>query len=46
MYGPNWVKAGKCGDSETVDLGPTIAHIRIVRPPNGCEGRVLIEAMS
>lgn len=45
MYGPNWVKAGKYGDSETVDLGRTIAHILNVRPPNGCEGRVLIEAM-
>lgn len=45
MYGPNWVKAGKYGDSETVDLGRTIAHVLNVRPPNGCEGRVLIEAM-
>jgi hypothetical protein len=26
MYGPNWVKSGKYGDSETVDLGRTIAH--------------------
>ena len=45
MYGPNWVKSGKYGDSETVDLGRTIAHILNVRPPNGCEGRVLTEAM-
>ena len=45
MYGPNWVKAGRYGDSETVDLARTIAHILNVRPPNGCEGHVLIEAM-
>src|SRR5262245_25906681 len=28
MYGPNWIKAGKYGDSEVVDLGRTIARAR------------------
>lgn len=46
MYGPTWVKAGKYGDSEVVDLGRTIAFILNVRPPNGCEGRVLSEALN
>jgi predicted AlkP superfamily pyrophosphatase or phosphodiesterase len=45
MYGPNWVNAGKYGDSEVVDLARTIAFILNVRPPNGCEGRVLSEAL-
>lgn len=45
MYGSNWVKEGKYGDSEVVDLGRTIAHVLNVRPPNGCEGRVLTEAL-
>jgi predicted AlkP superfamily pyrophosphatase or phosphodiesterase len=45
MYGPNWVNPGKYGDSETVDLARTLAHILNVRPPNGCEGRVLAEAL-
>jgi predicted AlkP superfamily pyrophosphatase or phosphodiesterase len=45
MYGPNWVKPGKYGDSEVVDLARTIAFILNVRPPNGCEGRVLSEAL-
>lgn len=45
MLGGKWVKAGKYGGSETVDLGRTLAHILNVRPPNGCEGRVLIEAL-
>lgn len=45
MYGPAWVKAGKYGDSEVVDLGRTVAHVLNVRPPNGCEGRVLSEAL-
>jgi predicted AlkP superfamily pyrophosphatase or phosphodiesterase len=45
MYGPAWIKAGKYGDSEVVDLGRTVAHILNVRPPNGCEGRVLAEAL-
>ena len=45
MYGGSWVKQGKFGDSETVDLGRTLAHILNVRPPNGCEGRVLTEAL-
>ena len=45
MYGGSWVKPGKFGDSETVDLGRTLAHILNVRPPNGCEGRVLTEAL-
>ena len=46
MYGPSWVKAGKYGDSEVVDLGRTLAFILNVRPPNGCEGRVLSEALN
>jgi hypothetical protein len=45
MYGPNWIKPGKYGDSEVVDLARTIAFILNVRPPNGCEGRVLSEAL-
>jgi len=45
MDGAKWVKAGKYGDSEVVDLGRTVAHILDVRPPNGCEGRVLSEAL-
>jgi predicted AlkP superfamily pyrophosphatase or phosphodiesterase len=45
MYGPSWIKPGKYGDSEVVDLGRTIAFILNVRPPNGCEGRVLSEAL-
>jgi predicted AlkP superfamily pyrophosphatase or phosphodiesterase len=46
MYGPKWVKAGKYGDSETVDLARTLAFVLNVRPPNGCEGRVLSEALN
>ena len=46
MYGPNWIKAGKYGDSEVVDLARTIAFILNVRPPNGCEGRVLSEVLN
>ena len=45
MFGPNWVKQGKYGDAEVVDLARTVAHILNVRPPNGCEGRVLSEAL-
>ncbi len=45
IYGPNWTKPGKYGDSETVDLARTLAFILNVRPPNGCEGRVLSEAL-
>ena len=45
IYGPNWAQAGKYGDSETVDLARTLAFILNVRPPNGCEGRVLSEAL-
>jgi predicted AlkP superfamily pyrophosphatase or phosphodiesterase len=45
MYGPNWVNPGKYGDSEMVDLARTLAHVLNVRPPNGCEGRVLAEAL-
>ncbi len=45
MYGPNWVRNGKFGDSEVVDLGRTVAFILNARPPNGCEGRVLAEAL-
>ena len=43
---PNWIKPGKYGDSEVVDLARTIAFILNVRPPNGCEGRVLSEALN
>jgi predicted AlkP superfamily pyrophosphatase or phosphodiesterase len=46
LYGPHWVKPGKHGDSEVVDLARTIAHILNVRPPTGCEGRVLSEALN
>ncbi|MGA7211248.1 MAG: hypothetical protein WBX78_20515, partial [Pseudolabrys sp.] len=46
MYGPNWIKPGKYGDSEVVDLGRTIAFLLNVRPPNGCEGHVLSEALN
>lgn len=45
MLGKRWVKPGMYGDSEVVDLGRTLAQILNVRPPNGCEGRVLIEAL-
>lgn len=45
MYGPTWIRAGKYGDSEVVDLARTIAHVLNVRPPNGCEGHVLSEAL-
>jgi len=46
MYGPSWIKAGKYGDSEVVDLARTIAFILNVRPPNGCEGRVLLDILN
>jgi len=45
MYGASWINPGKYGDSEVVDLARTIAFILNVRPPNGCEGRVLSEAL-
>lgn len=45
IYGPRWVKAGKYGDAEVVDLARTIAFVLDVRPPNGCEGRVLSEIL-
>ncbi len=45
MYGSNWIRPGKYGDSEVVDLARTLAFILNVRPPNGCEGRVLSEAL-
>jgi hypothetical protein len=45
IYGPTWAQAGKYGDSETVDLARTLAFILNVRPPTGCEGRVLSEAL-
>ncbi len=45
MYGPKWINPGKYGNSEVVDLARTIAFVLNVRPPNGCEGRVLIEAL-
>ena len=46
LYGPTWIKAGKFGNSEVVDLGRTLAFILNVRPPNGCEGRVLSEVLN
>ena len=46
MYGPSWIKPGKYGDLEVVDLARTIAFILNVRPPNGCEGRVLSELLN
>lgn len=45
MHGGAWIKPGKYGNSETVDLARTLAHILNVRPPNGCEGSVLTEAL-
>jgi hypothetical protein len=45
MYGTAWINPGKFGDSEVVDLARTIAHLLNTRPPNGCEGRVLSEAL-
>ena len=45
MYGSSWINSGKYGDSEVVDLARTIAFILNTRPPNGCEGRVLSEAL-
>ena len=45
MHGPSWINSGKYGDSEVVDLARTIAFILNVRPPNGCEGRVLSEVL-
>ncbi|MET0508760.1 MAG: alkaline phosphatase family protein [Burkholderiaceae bacterium] len=45
IYGTSWIKPGKYGDSETVDLARTLAHVLNVRPPNGCEGKVLTEAL-
>jgi predicted AlkP superfamily pyrophosphatase or phosphodiesterase len=41
FLGSKWVKPGKYGDAEVVDLGRTLAFLLNVRPPNGCEGRVL-----
>jgi hypothetical protein len=46
MYGRSRIKPGKYGDFEVVDPARTIAFILNVRPPNGCEGRVLSEAMN
>jgi len=45
MYGPSWIRRGKYGDSEVVDLARTVAFILNVRPPSGCEGKVLSEAL-
>ena len=46
LCGPKWVKAGKHGNAEVVDLGRTLAFVLNVRPPNGCEGRVLSEILN
>ena len=40
------IKAGKYGNSEVVDLARTSAFVLNVRPPNGCEGRVLSEILN
>jgi len=45
MYGSKWIKPGKYGDSEVVDLARTVAFVLNVRPPSGCEGRVLSEVL-
>ncbi len=45
FLGSKWVKPGKYGDAEVVDLGRTLAFLLNVRPPNGCEGRVLTEIL-
>ena len=45
FLGSKWVKPGKYGDAEVVDLGRTLASLLNVRPPNGCEGRVLTEIL-
>jgi len=45
LLGASWVKPGKYGDAEVVDLGRTLAFLLNVRPPNGCEGRVLTEIL-
>ena len=45
FLGSRWVKPGKYGDAEVVDLGRTLAFLLNVRPPNGCEGRVLTEIL-
>lgn len=43
MMGSRWVRPGKYANSEVVDLARTLAYVLNVRPPNGCEGRVLDE---
>ncbi|MBI2902206.1 MAG: alkaline phosphatase family protein [Candidatus Methylomirabilis oxyfera] len=45
LLGSKWVGPGKYGDAEVVDLGRTLAFLLNVRPPNGCEGRVLTEIL-
>jgi len=45
FHGSKWVKPGKYGGAEVVDLGRTLAFLLNVRPPNGCEGRVLTEIL-
>lgn len=45
FLGGKWVRVGKYGDAEVVDLGRTLAFLLNVRPPNGCEGRVLTEIL-
>lgn len=45
FLGSKWVKPGRYGDAEVVDLGRTLAFLLNVRPPNGCEGRVLTEIL-
>ena len=45
FLGSKWVKPGKYGEAEVVDLGRTLAFLLNARPPNGCEGRVLTEVL-
>ena len=45
FFGNKWVKPGKYGGAEVVDLGRTLAFLLNVRPPNGCEGKVLTEIL-
>lgn len=42
-----WFRAGKRGGNVAiVDVAPTLAHLLDVRPPSGCEGRVLDEILT
>jgi hypothetical protein len=45
MYGPSWVKPGNTTTQKWWTWHAP-SPILNVRPPNGCEGRVLSEAMN